>query len=419
MMLNPTSDAYVKTILCNVLVFNTQLGKMLPPAKLFLEAFSLFNEEVGEMSFSVLSRLTKPGDLVNMDRINKLYVLVHEYVSVDDDLMVDNNTKAMRNGFSKFDKDSQTANAVQYFLKGLVRRLKYNRFQIYDGARAFGNPNFMPKPNEEPVMVPRQTTEIFWVDNIEPNYKAWIKKLERSLKKPLDGLRIHWPQFFDEVKMQELLERNQSPAASDRGSDDGSGPEFLDDDGHNRVLIHASDVDEDEGDDENLKSLQIRNRHKKLLDILDECSSTIRNHKVGKRVWSIDPPDPGEDEDKWGIFSGVIERRAIRGGVAGAEATPAFHERVLCDSLSGPPSHYDVNRKNLDVTLAHAVERLNNIKRRLNIAIPETPAPLIVRRERTQEELARLARIHQLAEAAERIDNDETDEDERINSRRK
>lgn len=414
MMLNPTSDVYVKTIICNTLVFNTQLGKKLPPAELFMRAFSLFNEEVGEMSFSVLSRLSKSGTINgDMDRINKLYVLIHEYVSIDDNLMVDNNKKAMRNGYEKIAKDSLTSVAVLQFMKGLVRRLKYNQFRMYDGAHAFNNPNFMPKSNEDPVLVPRLSTKIFWVDDIAPNYQSWIKKLKLSLQKPLEGLQEHWPGFFMNFRLQPPVLANEPPQIMEAPFDQVSFPDVEEGREEKCALMHTFEDSEEEEDNEALICLRLREKQKKLLEVLEEYSTKNRSYKVGQRVWSIDPPEPGEGEENWGIFSGVVEKRAIRGRIKGAVATPAFHERVLCDSLDGPPAHYDVKRTNLDVSFAKAVERLNNIKTRLNIPIPVQPAPLIVRRERTPEELARWARIQQLARAVEDIDDDGTDDDNR------
>ena len=80
------SDVYMNSLLCELLVQSHNLENELPSFDLLNNAFSLFNEEVGEMSFSVLARLMySKSHEVDLNIVNKLYVLVHEYAALDDD----------------------------------------------------------------------------------------------------------------------------------------------------------------------------------------------------------------------------------------------------------------------------------------------------------------------------------------------
>ena len=140
-----TSDVYMNSLLSELLVQSNNLEEGLPTFDLFDNAFSLFNEEVGEMSFSVLARLMySKSHEVNLEIVNKLFILVHEYAALDDELLFDGGIQGMRNGYIKVDYEGPAALAIRAFMSTVIRQLRCNQFKIYTGEAKFGNPNFMP-----------------------------------------------------------------------------------------------------------------------------------------------------------------------------------------------------------------------------------------------------------------------------------
>ena len=222
-----------------MVVLDYQRRTNTPAWKMFVHNFSLFNEESGEMSFSALARAmighTNRSDFTH---VNTLYILLHQYVCVDDDVQKDRNTKALRNGYQKVDVDGAGVQAARVFLLGHLQTIERNQHRIYSGKVQKGNPAFDNQRAGIASLSVASEKKPMWIPDIQP----LLSKKWASLKKKLGtnwGYSVAhiFPQFskFDQRRFQlhaALLEEQKGgPAAVVSDSDKSSSEEsdFQDD----------------------------------------------------------------------------------------------------------------------------------------------------------------------------------------------
>lgn len=104
--------------------------------KLLLNNMSCFNEETGELAFSVLSRaVLGDSQKSKFDHLNTMYTLLHSYMSVADDIRNDQDKVGpQRNWRKQHDFDGPEVAATKAWLSLFVRRLRYDQLVVYDGS---------------------------------------------------------------------------------------------------------------------------------------------------------------------------------------------------------------------------------------------------------------------------------------------
>ena len=385
---------YVKPLLTELLMQSHSIDKELPTYSLFRDGFSLFNEEVGEMSFSVLARLvTSKKAEVELDTVNKLYILIHEYTALDDDLLVDTDVRRMRNGYTKMDPYGPVADGVTAFFTSVLQRIKFNSFCIYSGKAEYGNPVFLPVPGApHPVQTLRPVLRPLWRDNIREILLESYAKLKKSLAKPVPGLREHWPEFNtleNEIKghrhdielnrMRELedeLKASQALVPEDDVVSLGNDSLATLSPDEDAPLMTAGEI-----------------RAKKYVAELQQTQSKDKTFKTSSDVWTIDYPDEDEPDTAWRVTQGYVLPRARSCKRKGALGTPKDCERIQA-SYRGSLTIFDIPKINLNRYKADAYTRLNIIKRRLGLlpgTIEERVVQLGLSEEVRLERAARLA----------------------------
>jgi len=355
------SDVYMNSLLCELLVQSHNLENELPSFDLLNNAFSLFNEEVGEMSFSVLARLMySKSHEVDLNIVNKLYVLVHEYAALDDDIVADLDKKGMRNGFTKINYEGETAKSIRYFLTTIVRQLRCNQFKIYTGEPKFGNPVFMPQGKKDLIQwTVRQVKPLLWISNMEEALQNAFKKLKVSLEKPVKDLDKYWPEFrtmvdpFDRDKMV-LFPMDLENSEQNLGEVDTINFDVTDAD---RCVSSSESTDEEAplGQDPAV-------RQAKFARTMGRFPSKVNKPwRTNTVVWTIDFPERNEPETAWKITMGRIMPRAVKGRKKDAIATPIDCERVQCLDNQGNIEVFDILKTNLDRSQVISERRLKSI----------------------------------------------------------
>ena len=132
-----TSHPYPKMILANLCILAHWKDVDFIGYKMLDTNVAIFNEELGEMSFSMLARCVL-GDHTdtNIDHVNDLYALLPVCRSVKDDILDDIATTTSISWRHKIDPKCNEVNAVAFFFKQKITQLNTLRFTSYDGSPA-------------------------------------------------------------------------------------------------------------------------------------------------------------------------------------------------------------------------------------------------------------------------------------------
>ena len=132
LMMNSRRDSYVKSLMTEVMILCYQRSVNSPAWQMFVSNFSLFNEEVGEMSYSCLSRMTmhdsKKGDI---NHVSMLYCLIRDYAAINDEIWADHDRKSMRNGSVTLKMNSPVGVQARAFMAKVVQQLSREEYFIY------------------------------------------------------------------------------------------------------------------------------------------------------------------------------------------------------------------------------------------------------------------------------------------------
>jgi len=338
----------------------------LPVWQMFTNSFSLFNEEVGEISFSVLSRLLGGGESIGeREHVSMLYTLVHEYVAIDEDITIEANsyrTNNMKSGYTRFDTASSTHIAVTAFMNDMMRKLKFDQYVIYSGAPKIYNPAYTNASMGREHSVPRTNKKSFWIVNIKPIMQRELNGLESLTKKADLVARYQWPVLGDRIPDKQSSKRQNK----DIDTSDDEEYHIIDND------FPEGKVNEPERQmsvtninnsvvtvqvEKNVTGVDVFNTLEYNFDMLDELPARVLTYKVGSEVYTIDPPEPNVADD-WVVTKGLVQapiKRSKR-----SAGTPSWAHRVQVETKDGPTC-YDISKTNLHKTAAEANTRLNEI----------------------------------------------------------
>jgi hypothetical protein len=132
-----TSHPYPKMILANLCILAHWKQVDFIGYKMLDTNVAIFNEELGEMTFSMLARSVL-GDHTdtNIDHVNDLYALLPVCKSVKDDILDDVSSTTSISWRHKIDPQGSEVNAVAHFFQQKISQLNRLRFTTYDGSPA-------------------------------------------------------------------------------------------------------------------------------------------------------------------------------------------------------------------------------------------------------------------------------------------
>ena len=107
---------------------------------MFSKSTAVFNEEVGEHSFAILSRLVL-GDTTkcSFKHMDTMYGLIHTYRVNNEDMTRDQLRKKRSNKRYDLDKKVETLAAIQAFMLHTIRQIKADAYMVYPGNPKKGN----------------------------------------------------------------------------------------------------------------------------------------------------------------------------------------------------------------------------------------------------------------------------------------
>ena len=156
-------NAYMRSIMMQLLNLMHQKQHNLPSWQMFSKSTAVFNEEVGETSFSILSRLVL-GDTTkcSFEHIDLMYGLIHTYRANNADMTGDQLRKTRPNKRYRLDKKQETAEAILAFMQHTIRAIKANTYRIYPGKPDKHNRSYKGADEASTVKVERTELLTKW-----------------------------------------------------------------------------------------------------------------------------------------------------------------------------------------------------------------------------------------------------------------
>ena len=143
MCLERTYRTYQKAMLMQLLILMYQQKEDLPSWQMFEQSVSVFNEEAGEMSFSVLSRVVLGDNLkMKFEHMNKMYKLTRSYSAASETLREEQGRKKRKNGYHLLTDKDREVFTVGIFMMEAIQSIRFNVFQQYPGKVACKNPAY-------------------------------------------------------------------------------------------------------------------------------------------------------------------------------------------------------------------------------------------------------------------------------------
>ena len=129
---------------------------------MFQENVCAFNEEGGEISFSVLSRCVL-GDTTKMkfDHVSDLYMMQPVYREINIDIQNDIDAPLMKRTISKISTSSPEVLAIAAYFTTMIRELETGVGMIYTGTKK----SYKRKNSEMKVLHPNDDIKYLWIDD--------------------------------------------------------------------------------------------------------------------------------------------------------------------------------------------------------------------------------------------------------------
>lgn len=199
------SSNYTRCITMQLLVLIHQKKNNTPAYQMLANNLAVFNEEAGEMCFSVLARCVLGDSMKSkFEHLNSMYTLLHTYMAIADDIVDDQDMAGpSRNWRKRIDPEGEEVTAVKAWFKMTLRRIKHNNFRQYDGT-----PNSYQSAAAAAKHMTQRTSagHMFHMPTILAKRDHVFKSVKASiLKNTLTVCMVPiWPEFEHKLPPSEL-----------------------------------------------------------------------------------------------------------------------------------------------------------------------------------------------------------------------
>ena len=176
--LNQSHKTYAKSMMMQLLILMYQKEKNLPSWQMFMGSPSVFNEEAGEMSFSVLARCCL-GDTTKMmfEHMSNMYKLTSLYAETTDVLRTELGRVRKENGYYSLDNKGVEVQTVITFMQESIRALKFNVFRHFTGPLKNDNPAYNPGSGQSELY---KSDKVMWIKDVKDIATSWMYKYEAA-----------------------------------------------------------------------------------------------------------------------------------------------------------------------------------------------------------------------------------------------
>ena len=131
------SHDYISPTIAHIMIVLYQKMNNLPVWTMLKHNMAMFNEEAGELSFSILSRCVL-GDTTKskFDHLSDMYSLIHTFRELDNDLRDDEEKTGPKvNWRTRVKPDSEEVTGTSGWLGQMLRKIQYNQVTEYNGEK--------------------------------------------------------------------------------------------------------------------------------------------------------------------------------------------------------------------------------------------------------------------------------------------
>jgi hypothetical protein len=196
--------SYIRSNIMQMLILAYQEQENTVAWRMLIDDASTFNEEIGEMSFSVLSRCVIGDTNTNSHKhLSDMYALIPAFYALSNDIRNDVNKHGPKVSWRRFVKPGgEEVKAVEAFLKTRIRQASHNRLMVYDGSSAAykSAANAGSRMQHPPDRAP------LWRNDIRATLETDIKASKRLFVTHFMHLFTEvWPEMKAEVQGGEII----------------------------------------------------------------------------------------------------------------------------------------------------------------------------------------------------------------------
>ena len=147
-----------------------------PTWQMFKNQASVFNEESGEVSFSILARtVLGHSNKADIDHMNDRYKQINSVREIDDALVTEGGAvfKSDRNWRKEYTKDSEQVTTVAEFMKSRIRDIASGNARMYDGSKE----SYKSKVKAADHQVPFSKQKRFWLNGVKGYWDKYIERM--------------------------------------------------------------------------------------------------------------------------------------------------------------------------------------------------------------------------------------------------
>jgi hypothetical protein len=203
------SHIYINSMIMQLLILLHQRRNDTCAWKMFMGSLSTFNEEAGELSFSMLARCIL-GDTQKRKfaHLNKIYQQIHFYGAIERELGADGaGFNKNGNWRKKLDPEGELVIAVTAHMNFVIRQIRMRCFSVYSG-----------KPRTWRDLVPARDTLVkvsnprpLWVADMGPELDRQLQKCKTKFSTFwVEPYKNMWPEFEHRPDMVQLLPNGSS-----------------------------------------------------------------------------------------------------------------------------------------------------------------------------------------------------------------
>jgi hypothetical protein len=203
------SHMYIHSIMMQLLILLHQRRQNTCAWQMLMESLSTFNEEAGELSFSMLARCVL-GDTQKRKfaHLNLIYQQIHFYGALERELGADGaGFNKNGNWRKKLDPDGEFLTAVTAHMQSVIRQIRMRTLHVYTG-----------KPRTWRDLTPARGTmkrvsnpTPLWVVDMEPELDRQLLKCKQKFSTFwVEPYKNMWPEFAHHPDMTQLLPSDQN-----------------------------------------------------------------------------------------------------------------------------------------------------------------------------------------------------------------
>lgn len=213
------SCEYINCIILQLHLLDYNKNINSPTWQMFKNQFSVFNEESGEVSFSVLARTVLGHSMKSeVEHMSARYRQINRVREIDDAIMADGGAvfKSDNNWRKKYTKESDMVITVGEFMKSRIRDIAGGGATMYDGT----TDGYQSKANAGSHQLPLAKQSAFWTNNLDQHWGTHVNFIKQWTNSCFGAEVVRvWPEMDQHMVLGD--DHPDAPAEEEAGEESG------------------------------------------------------------------------------------------------------------------------------------------------------------------------------------------------------